>query len=391
MRLLILSWKDPRDADAGGAERYLARIASWWVERGHSVTMITPRRDGVRDYELVNKIQFQRLGNRHSVFPLARGHLARHGDGYDHVLESVSTRPFLAHHVVGDRATALYHQMADDVWNQEFRFPVSWLGRHMIEPRWVRAMRGARIVAVSPSTAADLARHGLATLATIPPGCDPFPAARARTPPSEAPRFIHIGRLVRAKRTADALRAFHIVRQRMPRSHFDVVGDGYRRGTLQRHAGPGVSIHGYVSDEEKAQLLDGADVMLIPGTREGWGIIAMEAAAHGIPVVAYDVPGLRDSVVDGVTGHLCQSNPRAMADATFSILHDSSRFQTMSRSAIEWAGRHTWERAVSELTSLIERSQPHCGVSGEPADAWSTPTPPTSAGTVRGAVRAAQQ
>ena len=50
-----------------------------------------------------------------------------------------------------------------------------------------------------------------------------------------------------------------------------------------------------------------AHVLLVPGVREGWGLVVTEANAMGTPAMAYDVPGLQDSVINGVTGKLVAS------------------------------------------------------------------------------------
>ena len=167
MKLLIVNWKHPSDPDAGGAERYLARLAELWSSEGQVVTMLVPRpaasnSDGPRPFEIIG------AGSRRSVFRHALRFLKQHGDRYDRVLESVSTRPFFTHRVVGDRAFALYHQMAIDVWNIEFPFPISWAGRYVVEPHWVRGMRGGRVIAVSRSTKDDLQRYGVNAIEVIP-------------------------------------------------------------------------------------------------------------------------------------------------------------------------------------------------------------------------------
>jgi glycosyltransferase involved in cell wall biosynthesis len=349
MRILILNWRDPRGDLAGGAERYVLRLAEIWSTEGHEVTIFGPGRRGrVR----ADGIDFVSGGGRHSVFPAARAYLRRHGAGYDLVLESVSTRPFFAHKVVGQRAAALYHQMAIDVWNAEYPLPVSWIGRHLLEPHWARRMRSARVIAVSRSTAHDLAAFGVASLAVIPPGHDSpvQPVPRALKNP---PRLLFMGRLVRQKCPQDALTAFELVRRRFPQARLDVLGDGPMRAELDRLSSPGVEFHGFVSENEKARRLDDADLMLMPATREGWGIALMEAAAHGVPVVAYDVGGLRDSVVAGHTGLLCPPSPRSLAEGAVQLLGDPAAWNRMSGQAREWAAGFSWQGTARAVMSAL--------------------------------------
>jgi glycosyltransferase involved in cell wall biosynthesis len=355
MNILILNWKAPDDADAGGAERYVERLSGIWAASGHQVSLLVPRRGGRPPRERLNGVDVVRSGNRYTVFHAARRYLERCGSGYDRVLEAISTRPFFSHEVVGDRAVALYMQMADDVWDVEYPFPISWLGRRIIEPRWVRRMAGARVISISESTASDLRRYGVASIAIVPPGVDdavsrPTPKEWAENRPQ---RILYIGRLVKQKRAEDALAAFQLIQARVPDAELDVIGDGYLRSRLERMHVPGARIHGFVSESEKGRLLDSADLMLIPATREGFGIIAIEAALHGIPVVAYDVNGLRDSVSNGVSGVLCSPSAQAMADSATRILNDDAARRSMSAAGREWALQFTWQRAAHAVMRVL--------------------------------------
>jgi glycosyltransferase involved in cell wall biosynthesis len=355
VRVLLLNWKDPAQPDAGGAERYVERISRIWAGWGHSVTVLVPRGPLVGRQD-VDGVRWVRLGDRHTVFHLARRYLRRTRGSFDLVVESVSTRPFMAHRVVGSAATALYHQVADDVWDQEYGFPLNWLGRRLIEPRWIRHMRGGRVVAVSPSTAQDVARHGVYAVGVVPPGAD-TPTAPAPRRPSGGARLLFVGRLVRTKRPEDAIAAFDRVRAVLPDASLDIVGDGYMRERLGRPAGGGVTLHGPVSEETKHALIDKADLMLLPATREGFGIVAVEAARRALPVVGYDVGGLRDAVRDGETGVLTAPTPAALADAAVALLGDHERWARYSAGALEWGRPFTWERAARALLALATQEQ----------------------------------
>jgi glycosyltransferase involved in cell wall biosynthesis len=244
-------------------------------------------------------------------------------------------------------------QTAEEVWRMEFPFPVSWLGQHVLEPWWIRRMRHARVVAISPSTAAALRRYGVDTETVIPPGCEPPQVTRKLVAPSAAPRLIWIGRLVRTKLPEDAIAAFKRVREVMPGATLDLVGGGYLEADIQGQHHPGVTVHGFVDETVKASLLSEADLFLLPGTREGWGIVAMEAASYGVPVVAYDIPGLRDVVLGGVTGVLVPAGEEALGSAAASLLLDPDRWMQISEAARKRAKEFTWDRSARELLTSM--------------------------------------
>ncbi|MGH7704857.1 MAG: glycosyltransferase family 4 protein [Candidatus Dormibacteria bacterium] len=359
MRILILNWKHFADTAAGGAEQYVLRVALEWSSRGHEVTVLVPHPSAARQWNpaTVGRVRVLVQGRRSTIFYTARRYLARHRGDFDVVLESVSTHPFFAHELVGDRALVLYHQIADDVWPQEFPFPVSWVGRRVVEPHWLRRIRGARVVANSPSTARDLADRGVGCVGVVPPGADPAPDPGVREL-ARSPRAVFVGRLVRTKRPLDAVRAFSQVRLAFPGATLDVIGDGYLREGLGRMSAAGVAVRGFVPDELKAALLARAHVMLLPGTREGWGIVAIEAALRGVPVVAYDVGGLRDAVVAGETGDLTAADPEALGAAAVALLREPDRWQRYSVAAQRRACEYTWPDTAQKLLELLTCERP---------------------------------
>jgi glycosyltransferase involved in cell wall biosynthesis len=350
VKIALLNWKDPVDADAGGAERYIREVAESWTADGHEVVVVVPRSQQ-RAMPDRRGVRYLHLGNRHTVFPRARAWLRASHRDLDLVVESVSTRPFFAHRIVGRKAVALYHQMADDVWDDELRFPLNWLGRRVVEPHWVRAMRGSRVIAVSPSTAADLARHGVSVEAINPPGCVRTDSARKVRSPGP-PRLVFVGRLVKTKRPMDALQAFEALRRCHPEATLDIIGDGYLRPVLAARVRGGVIVHGFVTEDQKDRILSRADLLLLPGTREGWGIVALEAAMRGVPVVAYDVPGLRDVVIDNVTGMLCDNEPMALARGAAALLDAPDRLRTLGSAARDRALDYSWEKVVARLWKM---------------------------------------
>jgi glycosyltransferase involved in cell wall biosynthesis len=108
--------------------------------------------------------------------------------------------------------------------------------------------------------------------------------------------YLVMGRVVPYKRVDLALAACAQLGRRVK-----VVGTGRALEAARASAGPDAELLGFVPDDELGPLLAGARALLFPG-EEDFGIVPVEAQAAGVPVIAYGAGGIRDSVVDGVTG-----------------------------------------------------------------------------------------
>jgi len=105
------------------------------------------------------------------------------------------------------------------------------------------------------------------------------------------------------------------------------------------------------------EQLNRSHVFLNASPKEGWGLTVVEANACGVPVVGSDVPGLRDSIQDGVTGFLVPyGNVDAFAEKTAALLKDEVLHERMSAAGLAWASTLTWERCADEMEPVFFRA-----------------------------------
>jgi phosphatidyl-myo-inositol dimannoside synthase len=222
-------------------------------------------------------------------------------------------------------------------------------------------------VAVSRHTRGLALRYGAdpERIRLIPPGVDVPNGAAPERDPSASPTVVTVARLEDRYKGHDVLlRSVALMKERLPSVRWLVVGDGPLRPELERLAARlGVAEHvhflGAVSDAERDAVLRRADVFAMPsrlprsGGGEGFGIAYLEAASHGTPVVAGNVAGALDAVVDGETGFLVDpEDPGAVAEALVRLLTDPALARRMGEAGAARARDFSW-RAVARRVEAV--------------------------------------
>jgi len=230
-----------------------------------------------------------------------------------------------------------------------------------------------RLIAVSAHTRSLALRFGAdaGRVRRIAPGVDvpegPGPVA-AR---DDVPTVLTVARLVdRYKGHHVVLQALPRVRERVPGARWVVVGDGPLRPELEAQAAAlgvadAVTFTGAVPDAERDAWLDRAHAFTMPSRLppgglggEGFGIVYLEAGAHGLPVVAGAVGGATDAVLDGETGLLVDpTDPEAVAGALTAVLTDPALAARLGEAGRARARAQAWPRVArrveDELLTLL--------------------------------------
>jgi L-malate glycosyltransferase len=167
--------------------------------------------------------------------------------------------------------------------------------------------------------------------------------------------IMHISNFRAVKRIRDIVRVYERISRKIP-SRLVLVGDGPDRGEAADEA-ESLGIRDRViflgKQDSVAELLACADLFLLPSQSESFGLVALEAMASGVPVIATAVGGLPEVVVHGETGFLAPVGAiEEMADAGTAILGDPDRWAAMSQAAYAHAGERF---GVDVIVPLYER------------------------------------
>ncbi|MDT0451074.1 glycosyltransferase [Streptomyces hesseae] len=362
--VVVCNWRDSRHPQAGGAELYCEEVARQLHDSGVRVTYLTSRPQGAARREDTGFGTVVRGGGRFTVYVFVLLWLLRHRRSVAAVIDSQNGIPFFTPLVLRRRTPVvlLIHHVHQGQFALWFPRPVAGFGR-WLEGRGSGLVYGRRAVcAVSPSTRAEIRRR-LAVRGPVhfaPAGLDTAPPAIGPRHRAPAPRIVCVGRLVTQKRVDRLVHAMPALRRELPGAELHIVGDGEAREELaslvdELGVGHCVVLHGRVPQEERDALVDSAWITATTSLAEGWGLSVMEAAAAGVPALAYDVPGLRDTVRHDVTGWLLGpdddlASGLAKALRTVEAPRDAARWEAECRA---WATRFSWTATTAHLLAAL--------------------------------------
>ncbi|MDS1272207.1 glycosyltransferase family 4 protein [Lipingzhangella sp. LS1_29] len=385
VRIAMINWRDPWQSVAGGAEEYAWRISQHLTGRGADVTFLTSREPGQDRRETVRGVAFCRMGGRFTVYLWVFLWLLLRRRRFDLALDCMNGVPFFSRLALPRRipVVSVVHHVHDLQFCAYFSRPLARIGRFVEGPLASRVYRSCPTVTVSESSRRAMREklgwkapisviHNGSPVAVrgdgdpedhgstgVPPGVRVPPAA----PPREemgTPAIVSLGRLVVQKRVARLVDVVAELGEEWPGLRAHIVGRGPQQEPVAERARElnvtdRVVLHGFLPDDQRDAVLAGARLHVTASEFEGWGLTVIEAAALGVPTVAYDVDGLRDSVRDGVTGWLVREGESltAAVDRALHELADPHRAAEVSQACRAWAASFTWERSGREMTWLL--------------------------------------
>jgi glycosyltransferase involved in cell wall biosynthesis len=206
-------------------------------------------------------------------------------------------------------------------------------------PRLARPiLRRAQVVVAASTGLAEAARRlGASDVRVIPSGVD-LPGEVGEE--AQPPEVLYAGRLSAEKGVLDLVAAADGI-------PLVVAGDGPLRDRVPQ-------ARGFVPHDELQGLYARAAVVACPSHREGFGVACLEAMAHGRPVVAGDVGGLRDLVVDGETGYLVPpGDVAALRSALERLLADRDLRRRLGEAGRRRAAeRFSWAKATEDTLAV---------------------------------------
>lgn len=352
--ILLYNWRDILNPLAGGAERYCYEIATRLSRDGYNVVWITSRGKGQKKFEIYNGIRIKRIGGIFSVFIFS----FFASIGYKNIeasICSINSIPFFINPNHRDnRILIIHHLVPFKTLREKLKFlsPLAFFLQNVLMPFY---FRNTKILAVSPSTVYDLKHYGYTKVEYVKLGVERFSFKSNKKNQIVAP-----GPIRPWKGHSDIIKAFAA----LPKDYKLVIfGNSETKAyesrlkklTIDLGLDDRVSFMGRITEDEKYRIFSESSLCILATEKEGWGFVAMEAQAMACPVVAYDVPGIRDSIRNKSTGILVPYRDISLlSQAMIDLLYNRELLRQYSKNAYEWAINFDWETCYSDFTKNLE-------------------------------------
>ena len=355
----------------GGVESHVLALAKELTKKGHAVTVFTSRHDRSLDLrEKLDGFDIRRVPMSAFLFqtpmtPRIVGEITK--EDWD-VIHSHSPPPLTSYYAAkaSKRSeTPLVHtHHCDPELPSRMGRMVTWIYNRTLLSTTLR--RAARIIVYTESYAATSLAIWKYTTVCVPTGLDVSKfgphvdgsAIRARHRLEDRKVVLFVGRLAEHKGIQTLIEAAPMLPED---TAFVLVGPGeFPRSWSRQMRELGVQDRflkvGKVPESELPSYYSACDILVLPSVSrlEAFGLVLVEAMASGKPVVASDIPGVRDVIKDGVTGLLAEPfNARDLADKLNAIISDDTRAAEMGRKARLHAEEHYGWNVIGDIIERV--------------------------------------
>ena len=388
MKILMVSWEYP-PVVIGGLGRHVHHLATALAEAGHEVVVLSRRpsgtdpcthpstdeiAEGVRVVAAAQDPHEFEFGTDMMAWTLAMGHSMVRAGLAIKGRRNIPWQPDVVHAhdwLVAHPAIALAEYfdvpLVSTIHATEAGRHSGWVSGaisrqvHGVESWLVRESDSLITCSASMSDEiSELFGPGLAETRVIHNGIDVarWPFAKRRTHGGPA-QLVYLGRLEYEKGIHDAIAALPRIRRTHPGTTLTIAGEGTQQQWLVEQARKhkvlkATTFVGHLNHDALVALLHSADAAVLPSHYEPFGIVALEAAATGIPLVTSNVGGLGEAVINGQTGmSFAPRDIAGLAAAVRAVLDDQDAAQRRAIAARErLTSDFDWHTVASETAQV---------------------------------------
>ena len=356
MKILWIAHRDPLNPKAGGAEKIQYEVCTRLANNGNTISILAGGWKNCVRNEILNGIRIMRYGKRvgpHIVLPL---HLVR--NRYDAIIADLGQAVPWMSPVILRRKTivAFLHLHARSLPGQANRVLAHLI--MALEKLYPIIYSKSQFVTISRTSYVDLNDLGVKgeKITIIHPGVNNeffHPSEKTKEP-----SIVYFGGMRPYKRPEEVLYLLKKLSKEIKNIRLTLIGDGLSRQGVERlckdlDLTENVVFTGRVSDRKVAEVVASSWLNVHSSLTEGWGISIIEAASAGTPTVAYSVPGVSETVENGLNGITVRNgNLDALVDAALMILNNPKGWWSSSS---EVAKKYSWDRTAELWEDLINK------------------------------------
>lgn len=360
--IVIIAWRDIWHPNAGGAEVYIKRVATYLKKRRYKVIYLTARYKGSKADEIKDGIHYIRKGNAISIyFLLPLYFIFRLKKHTKLLIENFNAVPFNIP-MYFERNITVIHHLQDEEWTLRYG---KFLGR-ALRDIFTRGMlakykRERYIITVSPSSRNELITNGFSPerISIVYNGISTKINNHVQKDNSVV-KILSFGRIPKTKHIDKGIRLIKYTVNEMGIKNIilKIAGRGedevrLRQMVKKYHLEEYVQFLGHVNDKQRAQLFEEAHLHIQFSKKEGWGLTVLEAASKMTPTICYPVAGLRDSVKES-TGYLVKGSLRKTWKLAINdIVTNSANYQSKQKTCIMWASQFRWENQMDNFYKIV--------------------------------------
>ena len=322
--------------------------------RGHEVTVVSGNFPGARDYAEGN-LSYKFVGPSSGYIASTFGFAAsgamfvfRHSRDYDIVVEDFAPWNPIFSRLLSGRPSVLHLNHIEGRGILRRKGILAGLPFYMIESLYPRMFR--HVTALSEVTRKKIGREDVFV---VPAGINAETILDAPGP--EGDFVLYVGRLAIANKGLDTLIAA-MRSMAKPTTRLVIAGRGPDEQRLKEMAkGLDIEFRGFVDETRKLDLMRRSRLFVLPSRFEGWGIVVLEAAACGRPVVVSDIPELGFALEGGFGVAFRTGDAQDLASKLSEMLADPDARRRMGSGALSYVKRYTWERISEDYEALLQR------------------------------------
>jgi glycogen(starch) synthase len=360
MKILHLIYDHINNPWVGGGGAFRVRELYRRMSDRHEITVVCGRYPGAEDHS-EEGVRYAFVGSDRNNYVLstfcyaarAARHVKVHAGEYDIVVEDFAPyNPVFSFLWRKDAVIQLHHREGMNLIKRYFLLGLPFALTELSYPRLFR-----RVICVSE---ASRKKFGVTGAAVIPNGID---SDLLKVSPGDGGYLSFVGRLNIHNKGIDTL----IAAMKLINGELRIAGRGRDREKMiliaRRMGVEGkIRLLDYVMDQEKGEFMGNSALFVLPSRYEGQGIVVLEAAACGKPVIVSDIPELRYAVNAGFGLSFRTGDAKDLAKKINVLLADPPLRREMGMRAKEYARNFTWDKIAAEyekyLLGIVEGASP---------------------------------